>query len=152
MSFKFADYHYEDQSYDEFADLRSARRKSATHSFIVISTYYKHAECSFSYLYGDDDLRDFLIHELIDYYKRVDDGNPLPKLSVEQMNQLDLDTLCSHAVIQGKYRIENEIQWGIRAIIRVQGHPQTIVDDRTADEDQERIRKGHCKRKRDDLE
>lgn len=132
MSYKSAEYYNrESGDYDAYADLRHERRQNATHSFIAISSNYKHAEVSFSYLYGDDDLRDFLIHELLEYYERVEDGEPLPKLPVEQMKTMDLDQLCSHAAIQGKYRIENEIQWAVRAIIRVPGRPVTIVDDRT---------------------
>lgn len=152
MSYKSADNYDDVSDIDAYADMRRERRKNATHCFVVILSYYKYADVNFSYLYGDDDLRDFLIHELLEYYERVEDGEPLPKLSVEQMKAMDLDTLCSHAAIQGKYRIDNEIQWAIRAIIRVPGRPETIVDDRTEEAFVRNGRQIGGKRKRSDSE
>lgn len=140
---------------DAFHDLRRQRRKEATHTFIVISTYYKHAECHYTYLYGDDDLRHYLTEELTKYYengRREDDDDALKKLTVDEMKSMDLASLCSHASVEGQYRMDNEIGWGIRAIIRTAGRPQAIVDEHTARADGQLLANGKppCKRPRSD--
>ncbi len=125
---------------DEPIALRKRRRDEAKHTFIVICTYYKHAEVDFTYLYGDDELRRYLVEKLTDYYTdRLNGDTPLKPLSVDEMNAMDLMTLCARASVEAKYRIEHEIGCGIRAIIRAQGQPETIVDEKTADSDAQRL-------------
>ncbi len=116
--------------------LRKRRRDEAKHTFIVIGSYYKHAEVDFTYVYGDDELRQYLVQQLTAYYKERGGGDlPLKPLTVEEMNAMDLMTLCARASVEAKYRIENEIGSGIRAIVRCQGLPETIVDEKTTNAD-----------------
>lgn len=121
---------------DEPIALRKRRRDEAKHTFIVIGSYYKHAEVDFTYIYGDDELRQYLVQQLTAYYKERGGGDkPLKPLTVEEMNAMDLMMLCARASVEAKYRIDNEIGSGIRVIIRAQGNPEIIVDEKTTNSD-----------------
>lgn len=153
MSFYYSGYGHAENSgdFDKYWETRQQRKETATHSYIVISTYYKHAECSYMYFYGDDDLREYLVQEVKEYQPRVRDRSDdirLPVLTEDQLKTIDLHTLCSYASIYGRYQTQYDIGHGIRAIIRVPGKPETIVDDNTGEADQRAILKGRVPRKR----
>ena len=93
---------------DEPIAVRKRRRDEAKHTFIVICTYYKHAEVDFTYLYSDDELRRYLVEKLTEYYNdRLGGDTPLKPLSADDMTAMDLMTLCARASVEAKYRIEH---------------------------------------------
>ncbi len=116
--------------YDEDTE---RKRSEAKECFIVLRTYYKHAEMSYSWYYTEADLRKYLIEEIKEYYS--DDPDPsMPMRTDEEMNAMDIKQLCLEATVHGNYRtVQEQIQWGIRAIISVPGAPTTITNDRIAE-------------------
>jgi len=134
----------------QYYEHRKELKKTTKRAYIVISTYYKHAECSYTFFYSDDDLRQYLTVLLSEYY----DGEyeeSVAALTPEEMKTLDIDKLCIHAAIHGNYRISNEVHWGIRAVIRVPGAPSTVVNEDKADRAIDELKTGG-KRKRADSE
>ena len=77
-------------------------------TWVIVETYYKHAEYNLFIMENDALLTEHLIEKLEEYDNRRDD-----------YSNLDLDDLIELAEYIGNERVSSQMGWGIREIRKI---------------------------------
>jgi hypothetical protein len=80
--------------------------------WVVIETYYKHAEYKVQIFKNDNEVLDYLVQKLMyysDHYEHQVDGD-----------LTDIDFVLEKAIEIGNFLVENEHGWGVRDVFNTE--------------------------------